>query len=384
MDTSIFSFIMSLIWCSIFLLFAAILRRKTDFVLKYGVSFILLILIIGIARLLLPFEPHFAIVIHATSIMPALQRFLTDSIFQIRDISISLFDIFMSIWAIGSLVYLSSIFIGISKAARRIRNLSSSYDPQVQRIMDAIILDSKPKQKYRIIISDDIASPMLVGFFAPTVLLPPMSLSDEEMRFVLLHEWNHFLHKHLWIKLLFNVLCALMWWNPLMYMIKSDLDYILEVSCDRLVVKSFEDDERLGYVESTLEVMKQLINSKPHPSLYSIGFVSTADPEKIVQRSELILFPPQKISKRIQKTLAATILGLMVASYLFIVQPTAPPPKSTNEEYISISPENSYLCPNEDGTYKLFVDGKYVDTFNPNELESKPYSSLPIKNKEDH
>lgn len=383
MNTSIFSFIMSLVWCSIFILFGTILRRKEGFVLKYGVNFILLIMVVGIFRLFLPIEPQFSFVIMSKSFMPFCQQFFKAEVFQILGFSANRFDVFIAIWTIGSVVYLTGILIGIMKITLRTNKLVSVDNSQAQRIMNTIVLDSKTKQKFRIIVSENVDTPMLVGLFTPTILLPSLSLSDEEMRCVLLHEWNHFLHKHLWIKLFFNVLCALLWWNPLVYLLKNDLDYIQEVSCDRLVVNGVEDAERVKYVEATMNVMKQLASPKPQLVLSSIGFIAT-NPEKIVQRCELVLFPPKRFSKRVKSTLGTALLVLVALSYVFIVQPITPPPLDTNVEYISISPETSYLSPNGDGTYVLFVNGQSFDTISTSQMDSPPYSSLPIKTKEEN
>lgn len=382
MDTSIFSFIMSLAWCSIFILFGTILRRKEGFVLKYGVNFILLIMVVGIIRLFLPIDSQFSFVIMSKSVLPFCQQFLKTEVFQIFGFSVSRFDVFITIWAIGSSLFLVAIIIGIMKINLRVKRITATDNSQAQRIMKTIVLDSKPKQKYRIIVSEDVDTPMLVGLFTPTILLPSLSLADEEMKCVLLHEWNHFLHKHLWVKLFFNVLCALLWWNPLVYLLKNDLDYIQEVSCDRLVVNGVGDAERVKYVEATMNVMKQLANPKPQLALSSIGFIAT-NPEKIVQRCELVLFPPKRFNKRLQYSLSTALLALVVLSYVFIVQPFSAPPSDTeirpDTEYISITPENSYLTANGDETYKLFVNGQFFDTISSSQADSLPYSSLPIK-----
>lgn len=76
MDTSIFSFLMSLFWCSIFILFSTILRHKKGYVLKNGVNLILLIMATGIIRLFIPIEPKFSTVIRSSTIIPFLQKFL--------------------------------------------------------------------------------------------------------------------------------------------------------------------------------------------------------------------------------------------------------------------------------------------------------------------
>lgn len=278
------------------------------------------------------------------------------------------------------------IIIEILRLNRRLSNINTEEDEQANRIMSTIVLDSKPNQKYRIIVSPDVDTPMLVGYFTPTVLIPPLSLSDEEMKYVLLHEWNHFLRKHLWTKLLFNVLCALLWWNPLVYLIKEDMDYVLEVNCDRSVVNRLDEAEHVKYVEATVNVMNQLA-AKLRLSPSSIGFIAT-DSENIVQRCELVLFPPKRLSKLVKGILGAIALAMVLLSYAFIVQPNTPPPMdldgASSVEYVSITPQNSYFIPNGDGTYSLFVDGKFLFSVSAKNMDSLPYSSLPIINEEDH
>lgn len=386
MDTSFFSFLMSLFWCSIFILFSTILRHKKGYVLKNGVNLILLIMAIGIIRLFIPIEPKFSAVIRSNTIMPFLQKFLGVEVFRLAGIIVDRFDIFIAIWACGSIVYFIGIIIGILKLKRRISEINAEENEQATRILSTIVLNSKPNQKYRIIVSPDIDTPMLVGYFTPTVLIPPLTLSDEDMKYVLLHEWNHFLRKHLWTKLLFNVLCAFLWWNPLVYLIKEDMDYVLEVNCDRSVVNMLDEVEHLKYVEATVDVMKQLA-SKPHLSLSSIGFIAS-DSDNIVQRCELVLFPPKSLSKFVKVILGVIALALVVFSYAFIVQPFSAPPTdadgAANVAYVNITPETAYLIPNSDGSYDLYVDGEFLLVVSADKMDSLPYSSLSIKNEEDH
>lgn len=387
MDTSVFSILISLFWCSVFILFSIVLWKTKRFVLKYGVNFILVIMLIGIIRLFIPIELKSSAVIHSKTVMPFFQKFLRVHVFSIAGKSFDRSDVFILIWVMGCAIYLVGIILGILKTGRMVSRMYPEDHPQeqkqVQRLMRKIVSDSRPKQKYRVIISSKVETPMLTGYFTPTILLPPLLLSDEEMNYVLLHEWNHFLHHHLWTKLLLNALCSLLWWNPLIYLVKENLDYVLEVSCDRLVVNELGESEHRKYVEATVTVMRQLA-SKPDLSLSSIGFIAT-DSENIVQRCELVLFPPKSFNKLVRFMIGAFVLALVVLSYIFIVQPYSPPPieadPSATTEYIRITSENAYLVRNTDDTYDLFLEGKPLFKINTSEIGAEPYSSLPIKNR---
>ena len=125
MDTSIFSFLMSLFWCSIFILFSTILRHKKGYVLKNGVNLILLIMAIGIIRLFIPIEPKFSTVIRSSTIMPFLQKLLGVEVFRLAGIIVNRLDIFIAVWACGSIVYLIGIIIGIQKLKRKLSNINA-------------------------------------------------------------------------------------------------------------------------------------------------------------------------------------------------------------------------------------------------------------------
>lgn len=380
MQTTVFSFIMSLAWCSIFILFGTLLRHKKNYVLKFGVNFILLILVIGIFRILLPFEPKFSIVIHSDKILPGIQQFLKSECFVALGYTITWYWIILAVWVIGSAIFLLKIMLDIINQSHYVSRLQNNADERTKQIMAKIVSESRPRKNYRLIVSDNVPTPMLVGFFTPTVLLPPLSLSDEDMEYVLTHEWNHYLHKDLWKKLFFNVLCAFMWWNPLVYYLRKDLDYILEVNCDAHVVKNADTEIRVKYVESTVNVMKQLIEPNPNRHVGSIGLVGTTDSDKIVQRSQLVLDPPKKFDKLIGSILRIILLSLICVSYVFVVQPiTYATPQDIPSSVVEITSTNSYLYDNEDGTYSVFYNGSLFDTVSQSDLESFPYSELEIK-----
>ena len=375
MGVSVFTFLMSLIWSSIFILISVLCQRTMA--LKHGVNFILAILAVGIVRLLLPVEVPSIFVVRSTVVMPFFQRFFTTPILEIHGLSVNRFNIFLAIWITGSAVYLLLIAWTIFRQGREVRRMKTEDYLRASKLAEEIELT--PKRKYQILISPEVKTPMLFGYFSPVILLPPLTLTDDDLRYVLLHEWNHFVHGHLWIKLLFNIFCALLWWNPLVYMAKNDLDYILEVSCDRHVVSELSAEERIKYVEATTNVMKQLAASVTRQDIPSIGFVA-AVPEKIVQRCELILFPPKEMSKRIKMCAVVSLAFLTVLSYAFVFQTaySVPSVENSQTDSIRIDPENAYLQQTPDGKFILYIDGEPFDTLEQKDIERPPFSDVPV------
>lgn len=378
MGASIFSLLMSLFWCSVFILVGIMWRKVMT--LKHGAGFTLIVIAIGILRLFLPLDLPVSVIIRSTLIMPSAQQYFETPVLNTNDIAISKFDVLLAVWVAGSAIYLIWIIISLLRQKHWINKMELRPTPMVKEILEEIVSKSRPAQKFSVFETDAVRSPMLTGYFTPLILFPSITLSEKDTKYVLLHEWNHFTHKHLWIKLIFSIFCAILWWNPLVYMAKSDLDYILEVNCDRYVIRELEQNRRPEYVAALAEVIKQLNNSMRCPS-GAVGFIGIVD-SKIVQRCELILYPPRKLTRRAKSAILAFLAGLLLLSYAFIFQPIVPPP--TDEALggisVGISSENSYLITNDDGSFTLYINGNAVDVISHENIKKAPYSTLKIYN----
>ncbi len=99
----------------------------------------------------------------------------------------------------------------------------------------------------RLLASPLVQSPMLVGFFRPTILLPSEHLPDSDARYILAHELTHFRRRDLWKKFLMNMIQCIHWFNPVVYLLSRDFAYWLETSCDEEVVSSLNYAQRKEY-----------------------------------------------------------------------------------------------------------------------------------------
>lgn len=57
-------------------------------------------------------------------------------------------------------------------------------------------------------------TPLLFGFFKPTVVLPKSSLCGEQLDTILRHELMHYTHRDLWYKMFMLIAVAAHWFNP--------------------------------------------------------------------------------------------------------------------------------------------------------------------------
>ena len=103
-------------------------------------------------------------------------------------------------------------------------------------------------------------TPMLTGFFKPTILLPNKEIPEDEMALILEHELTHYKHKDLYINLLGTLAVSLHWFNPIVYLCYPSIQGDGEFCCDEAVLKNRDSDYRQFYGEVIISMIER--NSK--------------------------------------------------------------------------------------------------------------------------
>ena len=112
--------------------------------------------------------------------------------------------------------------------------------------------------------SEMIYSPILVGVFFPTLLLPKRSVTPSQLSNILAHEMTHLNRHDILYKWFLTFVKAVHWFNPAIYMIGNQINLDCEISCDLAVVKNMTSQEEQNYMETILSLLTSS-NSKPIP-----------------------------------------------------------------------------------------------------------------------
>jgi uncharacterized protein (TIGR03435 family) len=104
-----------------------------------------------------------------------------------------------------------------------------------------VSLDPLPEspRSVRLLLSDDIPSPMAAGFAHPAIFIPSSlaaELTPSELDYVLLHEAAHIARRDDWANLVGRMLAAIFALDPVVLWILARIDHEREMACDDWVV----------------------------------------------------------------------------------------------------------------------------------------------------
>lgn len=363
-----YSLVTSALWGTIILASGAFLTKSKRFIQRFGISGFLVVMLAGTVRLLFPLEFPHTPVLRDTVLMPFLVSILRGEVFSQTGVGITYEQLILLVWGMGTGLYLAILIGSMIRQEKQFSRMRFTESAQYNRILHEL----QGGDRCKILVSEEIASPVLVGLSHPYILMPDVTISDGQAQFILQHELQHYLHGDLWKKICCSAFCAFFWWNPLTYMIRRKLDYILELNCDRRVVEAQSVEKRIEYVEATLCILKQVKSCKKTPYC-SVAFADEGSSGQLAKRCELILYPPR--ASWLKPVLLPTLVGLLLLSYTFVLQPYSPSPP---DDYIQVTSENSYLQENTDGSYTLMINGESWGKVLPQDFDIPPYNELTI------
>ena len=215
----------SLIWTFLIscpmLLLIFILRRRSDYLTKYGVTFISILYIFCTVRMLFPIEfpSHQKVICD-----PYLYSFLMNLYAKSEDIHKKIvMAVILTIWIIGIIIAVVHKMREWNKVKGYLIKGTSEGDGVAEKILREIDSECPIKIEYNLA----IAEPFIKGLRHPVIYLPEKECNEKELEFILMHEYLHWKRKDLWKKFIINIIGMIFWWNPLAYLLCKDLEFAI-------------------------------------------------------------------------------------------------------------------------------------------------------------
>lgn len=374
MGITVYSVVISVVFFNIALIAAFLMRRSITFLARHTVSFLLLMVLLGIIRLLTPIDFDMAFVVRSYQVIPAIEGVLNRSIAG----NYTLGSLLLLIWLAGTIVLLVR---DIVKQIHFFR-ISRSYPPSDRR--DLIDLAGEYGSNFGLLVSSSISRPYTAGLFRPVIYLPDIELPERQWRTVLRHEVQHIRSHDEAKKLFFLAIQALFWWNPLAHISRREIDTILELQCDAVITAGMSEEE----VDAYLDLLKAL-KDRPVDHSVPVGAATLVwDQKQMSARFVALENNSFSIKKLPHITMYILLLSVFLASYFVIVQPARFASEddftiglSSGDEYqLDIAVENvsdMYIVL-QDGKYYLYMNGVNCGEIYREQLSTEPFASLQI------
>ena len=206
----------------------------------------------------------------AVTVTPSINRDVQN---QIKPDFTRIVKILPLLWLTGVLVlavYVGAGNFNLWRIVKRRRPLTD------QKILD-LLEDCKVQMGIQTILgivpTDKVESPALFGFVRPRLLLPHgmiETLSQQELRYVLLHELAHLKRHDIYIGWLMSLLQILHWFNPLVWLAFYRMRSDRELACDALVLARTQSDEPKSYGRIIVNLVERFSRPRRLPGLAGI------------------------------------------------------------------------------------------------------------------
>jgi len=160
------------------------------------------------------------------------------------------------------LIWITGIFTMILLTIRsslRLRNIKNSalplQNPDVRRLYENCLKEAGIKKNIPICSTAFLKSPLIVGFLNPCIYLPIHLISDyhpTDMRYILLHELQHYRHRDALLNYLMNLAILFYWFNPFVWYAFQEMQNDREIACDTSVLKMLGEDSYEDYGSTLL------------------------------------------------------------------------------------------------------------------------------------
>lgn len=166
-----------------------------------------------------------------------------------------------SIWLTG----IMAMFLLVIYSRIRLNTIQKSALPlqnkAVRILYNNCLKEIKIKKEIPIYSTAFLKSPIIVGLYNPRIYLPIHLISDfhaAKMRYILLHELQHYRHKDALSNLFMTLIGILYWCNPLVWFALKEMKHDREIACDASVLQLLPESEYPDYGHTLINFAEKI------------------------------------------------------------------------------------------------------------------------------
>ena len=357
MQITIFSIGMTILWSSILILVFYMLRKKSILLEACSVSGVLLLYLFCAVRLMIPIELPWTKEVFGGEIYNRIYDVVRYEV--VSSLNIQIYQMFYLIWMAGAFFFLVRFAVQYKKLAKVMDRIPVIKDERAEDILMTVLKDKEKRPE--ILKTSAIKIPCCMGMLHKRILLPAKEYTEEELYYIILHEYTHLKNNDVLTKLLINIICALYWWNPVVYLLRKDMQQSLEIRCDGQVSKKMDSISRSNYLAVMLAEFKDNCHADEFMKYNSAVMpLFEEHSERLVERFQLV--SDRKNGSSVKGNLVAAVIAicLLIASYSFVFQSAYKCPLEeieTDDRAYAVEFDTSYITIQE-GEYILHTEKK--------------------------
>ncbi|RKJ78977.1 M56 family metallopeptidase [Butyricicoccus sp. 1XD8-22] len=225
----------------------------------------------------------------------------------------------------------------------------------VQVVYRKILREEKRPLSISVRTGPHVGSPHGLGVFRKVIMLPDVAYSEQELYYILKHEYTHFRNHDTLLKQITVLFGKVFWWNPLVLLLMRDLEQSVEIRCDLAVTKHMDKDEKYAYMGTLVKAVKE----EKRCGLPLYGSTALSDDDRAVnmrERIRMISWKQENSRVVLWKNIAviAVFSVLMFLSYATIWQPHIEVPEDSVANAVWIEPSDTYILHKKSGEYWLY------------------------------
>lgn len=352
MQITIFTIGMTVLWSSVLIVLFYFLRKRSVLLEVCSVSGVILLYLFCLVRLAVPVEFPWSRMIYGGAWYNRYNEFMYMSLFGS---GFCVWQLLLIVWGGGTVVFLLRFCGKYRSLLQSYDRLIKEKDEEVTQILAEIVREGKRMPE--VVRAEAVRVPCCFGVLKQRILLPKKNYTGEELYYILLHEYSHLKHNDTLIKVLTNILCALYWWNPLVYLLQRDLDQSIEIRCDRMVVHGMEKEARMAYLQILLAEYKEYFEEKgSDKESHILSPLFEAHTNPMIERFMQLKGKSRGSELRGQLVAFGITLALLTLSYSFVFQSRYECPLEeieTGEQIHQLETDQMIILHCKDGSYLI-------------------------------
>jgi bla regulator protein blaR1 len=223
------------------------------------------------------------------------------------------FPLLTAIYVAGVAIMTIKLTMDLLQLQQIRRKLVLPIDPIWEKHLDKLMLQLQLSKKVKLLISEHVQVPVMIGFLKPLIILPVImfnNLTAEQLEAILLHELAHIKRNDYLLNIFQSIVETILFFNPFVWLISKSIRIEREHCCDDLVITGQVQPMHYAKALVALEEYRLTANA--------LAMAAADNKQHLFHRIKRIMEMKTKNINYTQKLLAVLIIAVGLISIAWL------------------------------------------------------------------